>query len=70
MDEGPSKTIYRWCSEFKRDRLTLGDELRSGRPTTAITKDAVLAFETEPVFPRLPAINKKTVHQLIKQISG
>ncbi|RVE43011.1 hypothetical protein evm_012323 [Chilo suppressalis] len=46
MDEGPSNaTINRWCSEFKRGRLTLGDEQRSGRPTTAVTEESVLAVK-------------------------
>ncbi|RVE40874.1 hypothetical protein evm_014474 [Chilo suppressalis] len=46
VDEGPSKaTIYRWCSEFKRGRLTSGDEQKSGRSTTAVTGESVLAVK-------------------------
>lgn len=45
-DKGPSKaTIYHWFNEFKRGRLSLTDEKRSGRPVTAVTEENVLAVK-------------------------
>ncbi|GBP55243.1 Putative uncharacterized protein FLJ37770 [Eumeta japonica] len=36
-DEGPCKTtIYNWFAEFKHGRVNLSDELRNGRPSSAV----------------------------------
>lgn len=46
MDKSPSKaTVFRWFNEFKRGRVTLADEERSGRPRTAATEENVLAVK-------------------------
>ncbi|GBP85994.1 hypothetical protein EVAR_57470_1 [Eumeta japonica] len=45
-DEAPCKTtIYKWCAEFKRDRVIVSDEFRDGRQSIAVNNiniDAVL----------------------------
>ena len=44
-DEAPSRTsVYRWYGEFNRDRSSLQDEFRDGRPKSVVpeTIDAVL----------------------------
>ncbi|KYN23204.1 hypothetical protein ALC57_04381 [Trachymyrmex cornetzi] len=39
-DSAPSfATVKRWVAEFKRGRTSLGDDERSGRPTTATTTE-------------------------------
>ena len=46
-DQAPSKrTVERWYLEFKRDRTSLQDEPRSGRPSTAVTPDTVATVES------------------------
>lgn len=41
-DEAPAKTtIYRWYSEFQRGRVSLTDEVREGRPKSAVTQENV-----------------------------
>ncbi|XP_045534361.1 protein GVQW3-like [Papilio machaon] len=63
MDEGTSKAIvYRWYNEFKRGRLTLGDEERSGRPLTAVTKENMLAVKN------LVQDNRRITYQKIQHI--
>ena len=45
-DEAPSKTtIYRWFSEFQRERVSLSDAPREGRPKTAITQENINAVQ-------------------------
>lgn len=41
-NEAPSKTtIYRWYAEFQRGRLSLTDDVREGRPKSAVTQENV-----------------------------
>ncbi|KYN22438.1 hypothetical protein ALC57_05156 [Trachymyrmex cornetzi] len=41
-DSAPSfATVKRWVAEFKRGRISLADDERSGRPTTATTTDNI-----------------------------
>ena len=41
-DEAPSKTIlYRWFSEFNRDRCSLSDAFREGRPKWAVVPENI-----------------------------
>ncbi|XP_030760797.1 protein GVQW3-like [Sitophilus oryzae] len=41
-DSAPSFTTVKfWAAEFKRDRKSLGDDERSGRPKTATTDDNI-----------------------------
>lgn len=41
-DEAPSKTtIYRWYSEFQRGRVSLMDDVREGRPKSAVSQENV-----------------------------
>lgn len=63
MDEGPSKaTVYRWYNEFRRGRLTLRDEERSGRPLTAVTEENVQTVKN------LIQDNRRITYQEIQQI--
>lgn len=44
--EAPSKTtIYRWYSEFRRGRNSVGDVPSSGRPKSAVTPENALAVK-------------------------
>ena len=59
----PSKaTVYRWHNEFKRGRLTLGDEKRSGRPLTAVEEEDVLAVKN------LIQDNRRVTYQAIQHV--
>ena len=47
QDQAPSKrTVERWFLEFKRDRTSLQDEPRSGRPSTAVTPENIATVES------------------------
>ena len=54
--------MYRWYNEFKRGRLTLGDEERSGRPLTAVTEENVLAVKN------LIQDNRRVTYQEIQHV--
>lgn len=41
-NEASSKTtIYRWYSDFKRNRVSLTDDVREGRPKSAVTQENI-----------------------------
>lgn len=41
-DEAPSRTsVYRWFGEFKRDRSSLQDEFREGRPKSVFVPETI-----------------------------
>ena len=41
-NEAPSMTtIYRWFSEFQRGRVSLMDNVREGRPKSAVTQENI-----------------------------
>lgn len=41
-NEAPSKaTIYRWFAEFQRERDSLSDALREGRPKSAVSPENI-----------------------------
>ncbi|KAI6652366.1 Histone-lysine N-methyltransferase SETMAR-like [Oopsacas minuta] len=47
QDQAPSKrTVERWYLDFRRERTSLQDEARSGRPSTAVTPETIAAAET------------------------
>ena len=47
QDQAPStRTVERWFLEFKRDRTSLQDEPRSGRPSTAVTPENIATVES------------------------
>ena len=37
-------TVKKWAAEFKRERESLEDDLRSGHPSTATTQEKLTAF--------------------------
>ena len=46
-EKSPTRaTVYRWFAEFKRDRTSLSDEFREGRPKTAVTPQNVDAVRS------------------------
>ncbi|KAI6646177.1 hypothetical protein LOD99_9384 [Oopsacas minuta] len=47
QDQAPSRrTVERWYLDFRRERTSLQDEARSGRPSTAVTPETIAAAET------------------------
>ncbi|KAI6647855.1 Histone-lysine N-methyltransferase SETMAR-like [Oopsacas minuta] len=47
QDPVPSKrTVERWYLDFRRERMSLQDEARSGRLSTAVTPETIAAAET------------------------
>ncbi|KAI6660153.1 Histone-lysine N-methyltransferase SETMAR-like [Oopsacas minuta] len=47
QDQAPSKrTVERWYLDFRRERTSLHDEARSGRPSIAVTPETIAAAET------------------------
>lgn len=64
-DAAPSlATVYNWFGEFKRNRTQLSDDIREGRPSTAVTEENINAVRL------MIEAEKRTTYQQIRASLG
>ncbi|XP_026323320.1 protein GVQW3-like [Hyposmocoma kahamanoa] len=68
-DSAPSRaTVFRWFKEFKIGRTNLEDDLRGGRPETAVTAENV--WKSEMLVREDPRITYTNIEKILGISSG